>query len=80
MIHILMKHKQEFYDIFDNEPTDVLEYMTCNGEISYDELIRSHLTAWIKSRIWGISASLAFYAEATDAILLIDKLARENFI
>jgi len=75
----VFERKQEFYDIFNKMPEDNLNFMTCNGEISFDDCIENHLKAWTASRINGTSASLAFYGEDVNAIKLIDKIAKECF-
>lgn len=75
----LNEHKPEFYRIFDAEIQKNGTMISADGKISHDELIKSHLNAWKMSRIDGVSASLAFYCEAPEAIKLIDKLAKEYF-
>ena len=75
----VFERKQEFYDIFNKMPEDNLNFMTCNGKISFDGCIENHLKAWTASRINGTSASLAFYGEDVNAIKLIDKIAKECF-
>lgn len=72
-----LEKKPEFYRIFDKAKH--IDFITAGGKLSYDELIDTHLSAWTASRINGISASMAFYAEETEAIILIDKIAKEYF-
>lgn len=71
--------KEEFFKIFDVAIKRDNGFLNCDGKISHDELINMHLNAWICSRINGISASMAFYAEESDAIILIDNIMKKNF-
>ena len=79
LLQELMKHKEEFYYIFDQAIIEDGDDMTHGGKYSYDDLIESHLRAWIASRIHGGSASMVFYLEKPEAIKLIDKLAKNYF-
>lgn len=79
LIFKLKENKDQFYKIFDAVIEKDGDFITCKGKITYDKLIDSHLKAWAMSRIYGVSASMAFYAEATEAIKLIDTLAKEYF-
>lgn len=64
----LYEHKDEFKEIFNKSDDNTVE-----------EEINSHLNSWVRSRIFGVSASLAFYVEQVDAIKLIDKIASDYF-
>jgi hypothetical protein len=75
----LFEHKTEFYRIFNEAIKKDGDFITAGGKLNHDELIDNHLRAWVSSRINGVSASLAFYAEEVEAIKLIDKLAKEYF-
>ena len=77
--HKLIEHKTEFYRIFNEAIKKDGDFITAGGKLSHDDLIDSHLRAWVASRINGGSASMVFYAEEVEAIKLIDKLAREYF-
>ena len=75
----VFERKQEFYDIFNKMPKDLLNFMTCHGKCSFDQCIETHLKAWTASRINGGSASMVFYGEDINAIKLIDEIAQEYF-
>jgi hypothetical protein len=75
----LIEHKTEFYHIFNEAIKRDGDFITSGGKLSHDDLIDSHLIAWIESRINGGSSSMVFYAEEVEAIKLIDKLAKEYF-
>ena len=75
----IFERKQEFYDIFNKMPEGDINFMTCNGEISFDDCIENHIRVWVSSRINRVSVSLAFYGEDVNAIKLIDKIAKEYF-
>ena len=71
--------KESFYKIFDRNIEKNGDFITASGNISYDRLIEIHISAWKRSRIDGISASMAFYAEDIEAIKLIDSIAKNYF-
>jgi len=75
----LFEHKTDFYRIFNEAIKKDGDFITAGGKCSHDDLIKSHLRAWVGSRIYGGSASMVFYAEDNEAIKLIDKLAKEYF-
>ena len=79
MKHKINEKKHLFYRIFDKQNQTNIDFMTCHGKLSYDEVIDSHLKAWTRSRVYGISASMAFYGEIQEAIMLIDEIATEHF-
>ena len=75
----LFENKTEFYRIFNDAIKKDGDFITAGNKLSHDDLIESHLRAWVATRINGLSASMVFYAEEVDAIKLIDKLAKEYF-
>lgn len=77
---LLHKNNKKFYKIFDEAIQKDGDFITCGGKLSYDELINTHLRAWYNNRVNGMSASMAFYAEETAAINLIDQLVEKMTI
>lgn len=75
----LIENKTDFYRIFNEAIKEDGDFITAEGKLSHDDLIESHLEAWVASRINGGSASMVFFAEEVEAIKLIDKLAKEYF-
>lgn len=71
--HKLFDQKDKFEEIFNASE------LWGASDASCEEIIEAHLEAWVRSRIYGISASMAFYGEETEAITLIDEIARNNF-
>lgn len=79
MKHKINQNKHLFYRIFDKQPKETIDFITCNGKMTYDEVLESHLDSWIANRIKGISSSMAFYAEIPEALRLIDDIAKDYF-
>ena len=75
----LIENKEDFHRIFNAAIKKNGNFINAGGKLSNDRLIETHLSAWTESRINGVSASMAFYAEDVEAIKLIDKIAGEHF-
>lgn len=75
----LFESKDKFYKIFDKNIEKEGTFITCNGKLSYDDLINDHLDFWVKTRIDGVSVSMIMYAEDLNAIKLIDELSKDYF-
>jgi hypothetical protein len=73
LLHELQKRKNEFVKIFQTESN----WIYSDGDATDDDLIKSHLDAWIRSRMYGASASMVFDYCVVDAIKLIDEIAEQ---